>query len=86
MLTHDEERAIVADLRAQERGGDKPSLPPHTLSPGYVRCAAGMHPHHGEPATFAPGQLLPDWAAAALLDQRPEPTDDGVYELKERGK
>jgi hypothetical protein len=40
-----------------------------------------MHPDHGEAVTLTPGQLLPQWAADALQDQRPEPSSDGIYEL-----
>jgi hypothetical protein len=51
------------------------------MRPGFIRCAPGMHPDHGEAVTFTPGQLLPQWAADALQDQRPEPSSDGIYEL-----
>ena len=33
------------------------------LSPGYVHA---VHPDHGEPVTYAPGQLLPEWVTDAL--------------------
>jgi hypothetical protein len=80
-LSYLEERELMADLVAQERGDTLPSTPEFTLSPGYVRCEAGMHPDHGEAVIFQPGQLLPGWAAEALEKQRPIPTPDGIYEL-----
>jgi hypothetical protein len=40
-----------------------------------------MHPDHGDAAVYPPGQLLPDWVAAALARQRPEPDRHGVYRL-----
>ena len=75
-----EERARVRDEAAQERAGAA-EHPPAVLAPGYVQCPAGMHPDHGEAVVFPPGQLLPDWAAAALAEQRPEPDEQGVYRL-----
>jgi len=40
-----------------------------------------MHPDHGDAVVYPPGQLLPDWVAAALATQRPEPDRHGVYRL-----
>jgi hypothetical protein len=76
-----EERERLQDMRAQDRGDTPPSTPQFMLSPGYIRVPAGMHPDHGEPVVFAPGQLLPDWAAEALAEQQPRPDAHGVYEL-----
>jgi hypothetical protein len=44
-----------------------------------------MHPEHGEPVVYLPGQLLPTWAAAALVAGR-YTVDGGVYELVEPAK
>jgi hypothetical protein len=75
------ERAAKArDEAAQERAG----AVAHNIgvqSPGYILCPAGMHPSHNDAVTFVPGEMLPDWAAAALLAQRPEPDMFGVYRL-----
>jgi hypothetical protein len=79
--SYGEKRAMAKDLKAQERADATPDIDTPVLSPGYVRCAAGMHPDHGEAVVFVPGQLLPDWAADALASQRPVPTPDGIYEL-----
>jgi hypothetical protein len=87
METREERRRRLADEAAQERAGVRPeSVPRVTLAPGYVRAPAGMHPDHGDAVVFTPGQLLPDWAAKALVDQETEPDEHGVYELKRRGR
>jgi hypothetical protein len=80
MATKSERAAKAADEAAQERAG----AVAHNLgvqSPGYVLVPAGMHPDHGEPVTFVPGEMLPVWAAEALLNQRPEPDMFGTYRL-----
>ena len=74
---------MANDLRAQERADATPQ-PGYVTSPGYVRCPAGMHPEHGDAVGFPPGQLLPEWVAEALAEQRPVPTYDGIYELSYR--
>lgn len=56
-----EERERAADLRAQEKPVGVPKV--GVQSPGYIRA---VHPEHGEPVVFVPGELLPDWAAEAL--------------------
>jgi hypothetical protein len=86
-FSYGEERAMANDLRAQERADATPQ-PGYVTSPGYVRCPAGMHPDHGDAVGFPPGQLLPEWVAEALAEQRPVPTYDGIYELSlpKRGK
>ena len=61
-----------ADRLAQERAGAT-AHPVGTQSPGYV--------HYGDLA-YVPGELLPAEVAAALLAQRPEPDERGVYQLK----
>jgi len=71
---------MADDLRVQERAVATPQ-PDHVFAPGYIRCPAGMHPDHGEAVVFTPGQLIPGWAAQALVEQRPEPTFDGIYVL-----
>jgi hypothetical protein len=76
-----EELARLADERLQERGDTAASSRQFTLSPGFVRVAAGVHPDHGEPVVFAPGVLLPDWAAELLAVQRPIPDSQDVYQL-----
>jgi hypothetical protein len=37
--------------------------PAPRLAPGYVHA---VHPDHGEPVVYTPGQLLPDWVAEAI--------------------
>jgi hypothetical protein len=69
------------DLRVQERADATPDIDTPVLAPGYIRCAAGMHPDHDDAVVFTPGQLLPDWAAEALQHQKPEPSSDGIYVL-----
>jgi hypothetical protein len=78
------ERERLQDMRAQEQGGTPPSSPQFTLSPGYVWVPAGMHPDHGDAVVFAPGQLLPDWAAELLAEQRPVPNRQGVNRWSNR--
>jgi hypothetical protein len=80
-----EARARAADEAAQERTGAAPGAA-GALSPGRVAVAAGMHPDHGEPVMFLPGELLPAWAVAALVAQRPDPDEHGVYRLEARPK
>jgi hypothetical protein len=75
-----EERARARDEAAQERA-DVTAHQVGVQSPGYVQCEAGMHPDHGEATVYPPGQLLPNWVAAALAAQRPEPDEHGVYWL-----
>jgi hypothetical protein len=80
MATKSERAAKARDETAQERAGAQA----HNIgvqSPGYVQVPAGMHPDHGEPVTFVPGEMLPVWAAEALLNQRPEPDMFGTYRL-----
>ncbi len=54
------------------------------LSPGLIKVPAGIHPDHGEPVDYQPGQLLPAWLTtlfesdSAALKICDEP---GVYEL-----
>jgi hypothetical protein len=54
------------------------------LSPGLIKVPAGIHPDHGEPVDYQPGQLLPVWLSelferdAASLRVTDVP---GVYEL-----
>ncbi len=57
-----EQAALAAELAAAEGAG---AIAPNlgTLSPGFMRA---VHPEHGEPVTFCPGEMLPAWAAAAL--------------------
>jgi hypothetical protein len=78
-LTEAQERA--ADAAAQERAGATAGNV-GTLSPGFVAVPAGLHPDHGDAVTFAPGELLPGWAAELLAAQRPEPDAQGVYRLE----
>ena len=75
-----EERVQARDEAAQERAGAA-AHPTGVLLPGYVQCPAGMHPDHGDAVVYPPAQLLPDWVAAALATQRPEPDRHGVYRL-----
>jgi hypothetical protein len=84
-MTRAEEKAKAADEAAQERAGAA-ARDIGVQSPGYIAVPAGMHPDHDEAVTFVPGELLPRWAAAALLDQRPEPDDHGVYHLVSVGR
>jgi hypothetical protein len=51
-----------ADHLTQEQAG----ATAHNIgvqSPGFIR---GIHPDHGEPVLFTPGELLPAWVVAAL--------------------
>ncbi len=80
-----EEKAQAADEAAQEQAGAT-ARDVGVQSPGFVQVPAGVHPDHGEPVMFNPGELLPPWAAAALLDQRPEPDEHGVYHLVSAGR
>jgi hypothetical protein len=80
-LSYGEERAMANDLKAQERADATPDIDTPVLSPGYVRCPAGMHPGHDDAVVFTPGQLLPEWVAEALAEQKPEPSYDGIYVL-----
>ncbi|MFI7220585.1 hypothetical protein [Micromonospora maritima] len=66
----EEQRALVADMAAQERAPGGTALAAPRTSPGYVR---GTSPD-GELVTFVPGETLPAWAVAALADGR------GVYD------
>jgi len=79
-VTSREERARDRDEAAQERAGAA-AHDIGVMSPGFVQVPAGMHPDHGEAVTFAPGEMLPDWAVAALAAQRPQPDEMGVYRL-----
>ena len=81
MLSDAEERALKMDLRAQERGDRPAAAEVFTTAPGYVQVPAGMHPDHDDAVVFAPGQLLPDWAADALRQQKTLPDRQGVYRL-----
>jgi hypothetical protein len=79
-MTRAEEKAKAADEAAQERAGAV-ARDIGVQSPGYILVPAGMHPDHNEAVTFVPGEMLPRWAAATLLDQRPEADEHGVYRL-----
>lgn len=69
-----EHERLKADRAAMERGGaTAPST--GTPAPDYVR---GVHPDTGIEVTFVPGELLPDWAAAALAEGR------SVYDYETR--
>ncbi len=73
-----ERAAMVADLRAQERG----PTPPGTsglLAPGIVQVAVD-----GDVLVFLPGELLPGWVAELMERQHPARDRHGVYHL--RGK
>ncbi len=48
------------------------------LAPAYMRA---VHPVHGEPVTFVPGEALPQWAADALDTGRFERDDAGTIRL-----
>jgi hypothetical protein len=80
-----EQKARAADEAAQERAGAV-ARSIGVSGPGYILVPAGMHPDHDEAVTFVPGELLPGWAADALLDQRPEPDEHGVYHLAPVGR
>jgi hypothetical protein len=51
-----ERGAVEADEAAQETGPAEVKVP--RLSRTYVHA---VHPDHGEPVVFVPGELLPDW-------------------------
>jgi hypothetical protein len=82
--------ARVRDHRRQERAGVERKLAAvPTCARGIVAVPAGVHPDHGEPVTFSPGELLPEWVAVLLAEQRPEADELGVYRLeapKRRGE
>jgi hypothetical protein len=83
--TRAEAKARAADETAQEQA----EAVAHNIgvqSPGYILVPAGMHPDHDEAVTFVPGEMLPGWAASALLDQRPEGDEHGVYRLAPVGR
>lgn len=77
-----EAKARAADEAAQERG-PATALPVGALAPGYVWCAAGMHPDHADAVVYPPGVLLPDWVVAAFAAQQPNPDEFGVYRLEQ---
>lgn len=77
-----EARERAADEAAQDRPRVGASAPPAgTVAPGYVRA---VHPEHGEPVVFVPGEMLPAWAAEALEAGRTQTGDDGVTTLRPR--
>jgi hypothetical protein len=80
-VTRAEDKARAADEAAQERAGAV-ARSIGVQSPGFVQVPAGMHPDHGEPVIFNPGEMLPGWAAEALLEQRPQADEHNVYRLR----
>jgi hypothetical protein len=83
-LTPAELKASQQRALAAEAEGAKP-VPTGMTSPGIVQVPAGMHPDHDEPVVFTRGELLPEWAARALLEQQPQ-LDQGVYKLAPVGR
>ena len=54
-------------------------VPGLRFAPGYIHA---IHPGHGEPVTYTPGQLLPDWLLEDLAAGAPLlPESDGVFKL-----
>ena len=49
----------------------------------FVRA---VHPGHGEPVIYTPGELLPGWAAAALEAGQGKVVAEGVLELDKPGR
>jgi len=50
------------------------------IAPGYVHA---IHPDHGEPVTYTPGQLMPPWLLEELAaGGRLVPESDGVWQLE----
>lgn len=49
-------------------------------APGYIHA---IHPGHGEPVTYTPGQLMPGWLLEELAaGGRLVPEGDGVWQLE----
>lgn len=68
--------------QADEAAQDRPTGPTPRAgvqSWAYVHVPAGVHPEHGEPCVFVPGELLPGWAARAVAGRLPD--DRGVIDL-----
>jgi hypothetical protein len=78
-----EAQARATDQAAQERAEVRIKL--GMVAPGTVHAPAGMHPDHDEPVVFVRGELLPEWAVRALLEQQPK-LDQGVYRLAPVGR
>jgi hypothetical protein len=78
-----EAQARANDQAAQERAEVRIKL--GMVAPGTVHAPAGMHPDHDEPIVFVRGEMLPEWAVRALLDQQPK-LDQGVYKLAPVGR
>lgn len=66
-----EQRALAADLSAQEGRATEPRHRP-VVATDYLHTA---HPDTGVPVVFVPGEALPAWAAAQVepVDLDPEP-------------
>lgn len=65
--------------RSVETGAPVPRL-----SPGYLHA---VHPDHGEPVVYTPGQALPEWVRDALAAGATLAPDEheGSFTLKPRG-
>lgn len=73
---------IATDLHAQQRPPAGPAPRLHRLAPSFIRVAAGVHPDHGLPVTFTPGEAIPGWLAEALAAGRGVAGADGVIEVQ----
>ncbi len=69
-------RAAEAEARRAERGDVPPAAPPRAVFAPTFQHAT--HPEHGEPVVFAPGELLPGWAADRLVAD-----GDGSWHIRE---
>ena len=58
MLTLDEEDELEREHLALERAGAQRHAV-GVCARGYVHA---VHPDHGEPVVFVPGEMLPSWA------------------------
>ena len=77
-MTFDDEYELGRQrVRLEQDGAVKRDV--GVIAPGFVRA---VHPDHGEPVTFVPGELLPPWAAALLRGgQGRFDADAGVFIL-----
>lgn len=67
ILEDDAERDKAAAAATAQERADARRRSVGVASPGFIRA---IHPEHGQPVMFTPGELLPDWAADALNSAR----------------
>jgi hypothetical protein len=83
MSISQEAHLLAADEARQDLGPNDAPPAPVTLRADalleVVQVGAGLHPEHGEAVTYRPGEVVPDWVAALLAEQRPTPERDGQF-------